>query len=479
MSFRQRLIDRVGDVNWAEVYNFISNEGPRLYGILRTVGFRDFAESVVALGIHELIGVSKMYLVNFALDVLSDDYGEKSIDALLGKKRKTLHEEAGPEESKFDDLPEKMDVEYNGNWVLSGDLSQVTVESPGSAVINPAARMSAYTSYPLTRCCVDLGAFHPERKNDYVDPNYLADSVAYKYTMSGFQVSNQNKFTFLPLTDMRGTTAAGAFAQLVYGTQKQFPGFNSVRQLAAIFTQEGLTPPTYDNDPQRFISEPGDSQQLAVLYNQSITCHIKNLHFTESSAQESPIFIRIYLCQAKNDIYHEDPTDSAAEPISDGIKNGWERAYAGDLAGTNGEVDLHYRISENQYFLENWKIIDSKKFCLAPGQEGIFRAVLKQPQILSFQHMARATKYANTHLTPVVYKRGEQTFFIYMHGGITPYDNYTSMNVEKARLGFYAYSSWDAALYTPQKNQAVGVEVTEVANGTLQDADIDVHMNNP
>lgn len=352
-------------------------------------------------------------------------------------------------------------------------------ESAHSGNLNQVAAMSHYTSFPLTRCCVDLGAFKPNMKKDFVDPETIADTKSFKYQVQGFMNSVQGNFSFLPLLDSKTsqTSGAGTPQMAVTWNQDPFPGLNSVRQLEAVFSSFSLTNPTTRADQDALIDEPGDANQLVLLANQYIECYIKNINYTAGSGHESPAFVRLYLAQAKNDIYDLIPSSTTNENVGEQIRSGWETAYTNFAGGLTGDIDMFYRIGENPWFLENFKIIDAKKFCLAPGQEGVFRCMLRPPQILSFQHKLRARYRTADYTEPVVCKKGEMMFFYQLHGGVASYDTRAKVNIAPCKIAFVVFSSWNASLYGSNKNVTTCTEVSEVTDGTTEDTVIDVHSN--
>lgn len=468
-----RIVNRLGEVDWAEVYNLVAEHAPRLYEILQALGWRGFAEAVVAEGIHTIVGIGPFAMIEFASDVLSDIYGEKQVKQLVGKKRKEL---PTAEDQAVDGLK-------RGKWVISGDTKQVTVENGQSENVAPSTAMSNYTSYPLTRCCVDLGALNPSMKKDVADPHLTGDLRSYKYATSGIINSDKDKFFFGPLRDgITENNPAGANSYPTW-TQNPGPGFNSVRQLDTIFADLGLSGAVYNgagNNSDK-INDPGDSHQTVVLTNQSYTIHFKNVNYGVDSNHETPLFLNVYLVQFKNDIYSPDITvGNTANILGQWLNGGWEQTYsqaAGNEIsdGTTPQIDMFYGLRENYWFQENVRIVDGKKFCLAPGQEGIMRMMLKPPQILSFQHRIRPVFRSTNELQFPAFKKGEQTLLIQFHGGVSSYDGKTAVAMEPAKLLYYAYGGYHAGLYSTERNLGYNEVVGNIPSTTAQDNDTDIH----
>lgn len=352
-------------------------------------------------------------------------------------------------------------------------------ENPHSGNLSRDVAMSHFTSFPVTRCCVDLGAFHPKMKKDFVDPESVVDTKTFKYHVNGFLNSTQGNFSFLPLLDSKTsiTDANPLPGTTLNWNQDPFPGLNSVRQLEAVATSFSLTHPTTQADQDELFTDPGDSNQLVLMANQYIECYIKNINVTAGSGNESPAFVKLYLAQAKNDIYDLIPANTTNENVGQRIRNGWLQGYTSFAGGSTGDIDMFYHLSENPWIFENFNIIDSKKFCLALGQEGVFRSLLKPPQILSMQHWLRA-KYRTTGYTdPVICKKGEMMFFYQLHGGVATYDSRATVNIAPAKVAFVAFASWNASLYASNKNISVCTEVKEVADGTAEGTEVDILSN--
>lgn len=359
------------------------------------------------------------------------------------------------------------------------DKPLLITEEPHSE--EPAVPMSKYTSYPLSRCCVDLGAFNPDMKNDKITNSDISDPYTFDSSAMLLSESTINKKKFVWFGDIAhdayASGTAGASVVWTAAAQPNDIAINSVRQLDKYAAASGLIAyPTKQNDSNAPISDVNDGNQKVVIWDQYIEMQIKNTSSGVETNNESPLFMEIYLMQAKEDIYQI--LDTANTGVLASLTQGsFVSKYDSSGSGLSDSVAQPMTVAfSDSEFLKKFKIVDSKKCCLPPGQIGTLRIFAGKPQVLSYKYTTR-TKFLNATgptFRPVVMKKGEQRLLIIHHGGVGNYDSATNVSIEKSRMSIYAWMRYRIAMYGDDVNNSSRTTNYET-DGTTADAEIDMH----
>lgn len=385
----------------------------------------------------------------------------------------------------------------------------------------------AHTAFSNTRCCVDLGEVNLNKygkggsRGDYFNSEDVISQVYISQFNGGSYLSNLDtkKFSDLPQNrDMNVRLPSNINANTVlnhweYTTEDNRPfGFNSVHQLekvkfvltaqaaaAAVGGVSGFQEPVNANTVTDTLVDLGNAKDLVCLMNQSMIVRMKNTHkkATDDAGENSvgQIYITIKAMKAKHDIYPiAVSTPPAATQFSqDLIAAGFEDYYADstsvlqhpEVGNTRLPQSLfqfpHESWKRNKWFNDNWQCVDTKSFCLCPGQESHLRYKLTKPQILSYNYSSKAQYQSATLAKPVLFKKGEIQLFLSFEGGLAPYsqapgdpENIWRPRIEPTQMLVMVHHQYEAKkLPTSEGNEAR--RLTQfIPGGTIHQDDLDV-----
>lgn len=264
-------------------------------------------------------------------------------------------------------------------------------------------------------------------------------------------------------------------------------GFNSIAQCNRMFTLLGNTEPTYEGGgTPHGVANAADGNGLVVLDNQRLDLVFKNITknpipgTTPQAYSTCPVYISIYVVRYKKDVYMQLATTGAAvDQITKWVGYGFGARYPddGEEYGNTNTHDYCCSFKENVWCQEHCKVVEIRRFCIAPGQEALLSIFLNIKQCLSYKYKLNAIG-GSTAYNPVIKKKGEFDIFLEMHGGWDQHGGSTGITMEAAQVGLYGAKSFVAYNYTPDDNVWQRRNATNITVGSLVDT-IDVHQDGP
>lgn len=344
-----------------------------------------------------------------------------------------------------------------------------------------------YQQASSTICCVNLKPISLNkhgRKPMKVKKEMLEFPQYYEEYASRVLTSTANNRNFGSLfwdNVGRTTDTGGATSRVnISTTTKDLTAFNSVNQLETYFTDAGLVQPVYNNASlANYVDTPNDGNAKVVLDNQSTSLVFKNMTKNAAGAgtSYSPLYVRIWVVQAKNDIHLQDPS-ATKDQINSYIGDGWQQKYTTDeQIGQGRDHKLGVIWKDNVWTNDNFKTVGARKFCLTAGQEAHLEIFLNKKQCLSYQYKLSSTATnvtagpIATYWNPVFIKKGEMRLFYDFHAGFADHTNVIVS--EPGRLGVWINRKWTIYRFNPQHNV---VERNQTVNVTVGDQldDVDI-----
>lgn len=262
----------------------------------------------------------------------------------------------------------------------------------------------------------------------------------------------------------------------LYGSTFAYPGKNT--NVATAFKEPILT--------------ENDAKNLVLLENQMMHMTLKNVTENQTGAgpvfdfSETPLDCVIYFLQAKENIYLEGTSSSQTNVLERSVEEAFERKYH-----ETGTTQLGFSIEQPTYMTlgsikeeleqNNLKVITSRRFILAPGQEVDVSVTLSKPQILSYQFLLdnklggfESGSSTDLRWNPVCYKKGEIMMMLMFKGGISTFDDLASVQHEKGRIAIKGTYKFTATGLNKDvtKDRA---ELNFLPAPTIQDRDLDAH----
>lgn len=284
-------------------------------------------------------------------------------------------------------------------------------------------------------------------------------------------------------------------------TNRPFTHFNSVYQLFVLrnLVHDGtFTYPSYETDIDKAIREPlqnpGDMEALVCLKNQRLHMTVKNVSAnpTVTSVSETPIDLVVYVVQTTKDIvlrYNDQQT--VQDQFNMDLQEAFHNVFDFETTPvTNAQLlyDLEqpcwvtYKQIDNIMREKGYKVLESHRRYLLPGQELNINATLRKPQVLSYQFTGHSQYqgrqetgtpgvYRNDY-APIVYKKGEMFLFFCTKGSIAEFaDNI--VKEEKIKMIVRGYQTYNGiGLYKePTKKKLTINPSTGAAANQLDDLD--------
>lgn len=350
------------------------------------------------------------------------------------------------------------------------------------------------TSHSAEHCCVDLGSF-PIPSKDYsnVDASELGPKNFFIQYHQEVHASAANKVLFTTIAEPNysnfGGTSTNPIQQYTTtsgATAMHGAGFNTTKKKVDAWNHLGLTYPTYDYANATGVTNPNDANRAIIIQNQYVEFKIKNFGDVDNS--DSPLFLTIYGYEIVDDIYsnHTGATSNDNFQIDYHIQNGWSSYYSGSTSTTNLENSqlqpYGANVSENMFLNSYCKCIGVLKNCLAMGQEGTARFLLKKPQYHTFSQFAKAQPLNSTGYRNITLRKGEIFFLIKAHGGAqavtTASPPATTIRVGKINFGVFTLSRWEyRAVLRSTSNPKFSLSVADTTATVDADADIGDYFN--
>ncbi len=379
----------------------------------------------------------------------------------------------------------------------------------------PQPVMSKFTSFPNTHCCVDLGYVdlspHTRggRRGSRTSKELLPATV-FQFQRSQLALSAKDAYSVTFPSDIRvdrpdtalikGTlTSTGSRAHVKF-LQSPQTAMNAVWQIENAFAQtsnnvtlhEGpYAKPIYapTSDARNFITDAQDGSMNIFLSRQSACVLMKNVTAnaaSDSSISQSPCFVRMLWIQAKHNIHQSVSTTSEADFLANKYINGMDDYFSTFNTGIKYTPSLDRSLGtsfKDSNFWDDWSIVETKEFCLAPGQQAQVKYGIKSPQILStkytFDSVPGQFHLSNQVYRPVVAKEGEIHLMMITHGGLAEYTDATAPEVaalvEPTKLLFNLSTSYASRLMiSDDSRETKKAQVIPNTAGVLQ-PDLDIH----
>jgi len=350
-------------------------------------------------------------------------------------------------------------------------------------------------SHSAQHCCVDLGGFPiPAKPFTHIDSGELGPKNFFIQYHQELKETAANKTLFVTLAEPKIDNFGGTSSSPIHTWETadgvnavHGAGFNSTKKLQDAWTKLGLTYPTYDYTTGTGVTDPNDANRAIVLQNQYIEFKFKNFGEQTGTPNDSPLFLTIYGYQFTKDIFSTGTSATTQDnyQLDYGILNGWQSYFDGSTATTNLERSrlqpYGINVSENMFLETNCKCIGVLKNCLAMGQEGTARFMLKEPQYLTFSQFARSQPMNPTGYRNIIYRKGEIFFFVKAHGGLQGTTSTTgvptSVRMQQVNFACYTLSRWEfREVLRSTKNPKYSLSVTTDTAANNVDVDVEQYF---